>query len=48
MNIQKMSFTGNEASNKYIEEQRQKAIEYLGSKWILHKDNTIAKKGSVK
>lgn len=25
----------------YLNEQRQKAIEWLGSKWVLHKDNQI-------
>lgn len=27
----------------YLDEQRQKAIEWLGKKWVLHPDNRIQK-----
>lgn len=29
---------------KTIEQKRKEAIEYLGSKWILHKDNAVKRK----
>ena len=31
---------------EWLTEKRKKALEYLGNKWIMHKDNYVQKKSN--